>query len=72
MSLSQFDISGRKVMGELREPGYLCAFLASPAAAYITGQTWAVDSGVSIKSPWQTHSQRPRPPVSLTCGGKAP
>ncbi len=38
-------------LGGLKEPGYLCVFLASPAAAYITGQTWAVDGGVSIMSP---------------------
>ena len=38
-------------LGELKEPGYLCVFLASAAASYITGQTWAVDGGVSIKSP---------------------
>jgi len=37
-------------VGRLKEVGYVAVFLASPAAAYITGQTWAVDGGVSIKS----------------------
>ncbi len=35
--------------GRLKEVGYLAVFLASPAAAYITGQTWSVDGGSSIK-----------------------
>ena len=38
-------------VGELKEPGYLAVFLASPAGSYVTGQTWAVDGGVSIKHP---------------------
>ena len=38
-------------LGNLKEPGYLCVFLASNAASYITGQTWAVDGGISIKHP---------------------
>ena len=37
--------------GHLKEVGYLSVFLASPAAAYVTGQTWAVDGGISIKHP---------------------
>lgn len=37
-------------VGRLEEVGYATVFLASPAAAYVTGQTWAVDGGVSIKS----------------------
>jgi 2-methylcitrate dehydratase PrpD len=32
------------------EVGYLAVFLASPAATYVTGQTWEVDGGVSIKT----------------------
>jgi NAD(P)-dependent dehydrogenase (short-subunit alcohol dehydrogenase family) len=38
-------------VGRLKEIGYLAVFLASPAAAYVTGQTWGVDGGVSIKHP---------------------
>ncbi len=37
-------------LGRLKEVGYLAVFLASPAADYVTGQTWAIDGGVSIKS----------------------
>ena len=37
--------------GHLKEIGYLSVFLSSPAAAYVTGQTWAVDGGISIKRP---------------------
>jgi len=38
-------------LGNLKEPGYLAVFLASPAGAYVTGQTWAIDGGISIKQP---------------------
>lgn len=38
-------------VGRLLEVGYLAVYLASPAAAYVTGQTWAIDGGVSIKHP---------------------
>ena len=38
-------------VGRLIEVGYLAVYLASPAAAYVTGQTWAIDGGVSIKHP---------------------
>ncbi len=38
-------------VGRLKEVGYLAVFLASPAAAYVTGQTWGVDGGISIKHP---------------------
>jgi len=38
-------------LGGLKEVGYLAVFLASPAADYITGQTWAIDGGLSIKAP---------------------
>ena len=38
-------------LGALKEVGYLAVYLASPAADYVTGQTWAIDGGVSIMSP---------------------
>ena len=38
-------------VGNLKEVGYMAVFLASPAAAYVTGQTWGVDGGVSIQAP---------------------
>lgn len=50
----QDDAKSRVLLGrsgKLKEPGYLCVLLASPAASYITGQTWAVDGGISIKHP---------------------
>ena len=35
-------------VGLLKEVGYLAVYLASPAASYVTGQTWAIDGGQSI------------------------
>ena len=35
-------------IGRLREVGLLAVYLASDAAAYVTGQTWAIDGGQSI------------------------
>ena len=37
-----------KRLGTCDEIAYLCAFLASPAGAYVTGQIWAVDGGRSL------------------------
>ena len=35
-------------LGRLKEVGYLAVYLSSPAADYVTGQTWAIDGGLSI------------------------
>ena len=46
----QDDAKGRVPLGragKLKEPGYLCVFLASPAASYITGCAINVDGGWS-------------------------
>ena len=45
MRLTQVPL-GR--VGELREVGLLAAYLASPAAAYVTGQTLAIDGGSTL------------------------
>ena len=37
-------------LGGADEVGDLIAYLASPAAAYITGQTIAIDGGVDLTS----------------------
>jgi NAD(P)-dependent dehydrogenase (short-subunit alcohol dehydrogenase family) len=37
-------------VGRLKEVGYVAVFLASPAGAYVTGQTWAVEGRVSFQS----------------------
>ena len=38
-------------VGLLKEVGYLAVYLVSPAAGYVTGQTWAIDGGLSIMGP---------------------
>jgi NAD(P)-dependent dehydrogenase (short-subunit alcohol dehydrogenase family) len=35
-------------VGRLREAGLLALYLASDAAAFVTGQTWSIDGGASI------------------------
>ena len=35
-------------VGHLREVGLLALYLVSDASAYVTGQTWCIDGGVSI------------------------
>jgi NAD(P)-dependent dehydrogenase (short-subunit alcohol dehydrogenase family) len=34
--------------GDVREVGYLCVYLASDAAAYVTGQSIAIDGGRTL------------------------
>ena len=46
----QDDANGRIPLGrvgKLKEPGYLCVFLASPAASYINGQILTIDGGMT-------------------------
>ena len=48
---SQKTIKGRVPLGRLgnlKEVGYLAVFLASPAAEYVTGQTWIIDGGLGL------------------------
>ena len=55
MRLTQVPL-GR--VGELREVDLLAAYLASPAAAYVTGQTLAIDGGSTL---WPARQLRTRP-----------
>ena len=50
MSKSLFDLSGKVaiVTGSTRDIGGIAVFLASDAAAFITGQTIVADGGVTI------------------------
>ena len=41
-------------VGEIREVGDVCAFLASPAASYVTGGAIEVDGGIMAKGGWNT------------------
>jgi NAD(P)-dependent dehydrogenase (short-subunit alcohol dehydrogenase family) len=38
-----------KRFGKLREVGLMAAYLASDAAAYVTGQTFAIDGGRTLQ-----------------------
>jgi Tropinone reductase 1 len=49
------QVVGATPMGRIGQPGEVAAamaFLASPAAGYITGQVLAVDGGYSVKGFW--------------------
>jgi Tropinone reductase 1 len=49
------QVVGATPMGRIGQPAEVAsamAFLASPAAAYVTGQVLAVDGGYSVKGFW--------------------
>ena len=59
-------------MGQPNEIGDLCAYLCSPQAGYLTGQTIVVDGGVnrSISSFIQQHRRLPRQTAEDGCRQK--
>lgn len=53
-----------KRLGTVDEIAWLAAFLASPAGAYVTGQTWVVDGGKELWGDgWPVPDPDPLPPV---------
>ena len=55
-----------KRLGGCNDIAQLVAFLASPAGAYITGQTWAVDGGRNLwGDTWPIADPRPIPEIEL-------
>lgn len=53
-------------LGTIDEIAWLVAFLASPAGAYVTGQTWAVDGGKELWGDyWPIREGEELPPIVL-------
>lgn len=60
-------LSGNAALGRLVEPDEIArvvAFLASPAAAAITGVSLPVDCGWLVATPWHTYGGLRRPPAA--------
>lgn len=56
------QVVGDTPMARIGQPGEVAsvmAFLASPAAAYVTGQVVAVDGGYSVKGFWPVKHASP-------------
>lgn len=55
-----------KRLGTPDEVAQLVAFLASPAGAYVTGQSWAIDGGRSLWGDgWPVPDAEPMPPIVI-------